>query len=93
MATEVNEAVEDTGAITGDEDCSMGDTVERKKKSVIWIFFAVHKEDKSKAICLACNEKVSQGGSNPKNFNTTNLRNTCRVTVTSIRKFCEKVAT
>ena len=47
-----NEAVEETDAITGDEACSTSDIVERKKKSVIWSFFTVHKEDKSKAVCL-----------------------------------------
>ena len=35
--------------------------------------FAVHKEDKSKAICLTCNKKVSRDGNNPKHFNMTNL--------------------
>ena len=52
-----------TEAITDNGGCSTSDIVERKKKSVIWIFFAVNKEDKSTAICLTCNEKVSQGGS------------------------------
>ena len=82
MATELGEGVEDTShttrdntrTITGDEDCLTSEAIERKKKSVIWMFFSVHKEDKSKAICLTCKEKVSRGGSNPKNFNTTNLR-------------------
>ena len=38
------------------------------------MFFVVDKSDKMKAICLNCKEKVSRGGSNPKNFNTTNLQ-------------------
>ena len=39
MATELDEGVEDTRTITGDEDCLTSETVGRKKKSVIWIFF------------------------------------------------------
>ena len=59
--------------VTGNGACS-NDIVERKKKSVMYMdIFAIHKEDKFKAICLTCNEKVSQGGNNPKHFNTTNF--------------------
>ena len=36
--------------------------------------FVDDKSDKTKAICLNCKEKVSRGGSNPKNFNTINLQ-------------------
>ena len=47
MATEVGnetfEETQETEAITGNGGCSTSDIVERKKKSVIWIFFAVHK--------------------------------------------------
>ena len=50
------------------------DTLERKKRSAIWSFFVVDKEDKSKAVCLTCEEKISRGGKQPKSFNTTNLR-------------------
>ena len=72
MAIDVgSETVEEAEAIIGNEGCSTIDTVERNKKSAIWTFFSVHKEDKSKAICLTCSKKVSQG---PKHFNTTNLR-------------------
>ena len=97
MATEVgNEIFEEadrTEVITEDGGCSTSDIVERRKKSVIWIFFAVNKEDKSKAICLTCNEKVSRGGSNPKHFNTTNLRKHLQSHSSEYKKFCEKEAT
>lgn len=56
-------------------------------------FFNVHKEDKSKAVCLTCNEKVSRGGSNPKNFNTTNLRKHLQSHSDKFKKFSEKEAT
>ena len=46
---------------------------EAKKRSVIWEYFVVHKEDKSKAICMTSNKVVSRDGANPKHFNTTNL--------------------
>ena len=44
MATELGKGVEDmtrdnTRTITGDEDCLTSETIERKKKSVIWMFF------------------------------------------------------
>ena len=55
--------------------------------------FSVHHEDKSKAICLTCNEKVSRGGSNPKNFNTTNLRKHLQSHHDKYKEFCEKEAT
>ena len=97
MATEVgNETVEETEeteAITGDGGCSTSDIVERKKKSIIWIFFAIHKEDKSKAICLTCKEKMSRGGNNPKHFNTTNLRKNLQSHSSEYKKFCAKEAT
>ena len=56
------------------EEASGGsDTPERKKRSAIWSFFVVDKEDKSKAVCPTCEEKISRGGKQPKSFNTTNL--------------------
>ena len=85
MATEVgNETIEEPEAITGDG---------RKKKSVTWILFAIHEEDKSKTICLTCNEKVSRGGNNPKHFNMTNLRKHLQSHSSEYKKFCEKEAT
>ena len=56
MATELDEGVEDTRTITGNEDCLTSETAGRKKKSVIWIFFSVHKEDISKVIYLKVTE-------------------------------------
>ena len=95
MATELGECVEDTTrdntrTITGDENYLTSEAIERKKKSVIWMFFSVDKEDKSKAICLTCKEKVSRGGSNPKNFNTTNLRKHLQSHRDKYKEFCEK---
>ena len=55
--------------------------------------FAVHKEDKSKAICLTCSKKVSRGGNNPKHFNMTNLRKHLQCHSSEYKKFCEKEAT
>ena len=75
MATEASssttEMIDETGEVTTSEATS---DAERKKRSVIWGYFFIHKEDKSKAICMTCNEVVSRGGNNPKHFNTTNLR-------------------
>ena len=47
---------------------------ERKKRSTIWSFFVIDTEDKTKAVCLTCKEKVPRGGKHPKSFNTSNLR-------------------
>ena len=55
--------------------------------------FAVHKEDKSKTVCLICNKKVSWGVSNLKNFNATNLRKYLQSHSDKNKKFCEKEAT
>ena len=94
MATDVgSETVEEAEAIIGDKGCSTIDTVERKKKSVLWTFFSVYKEDKSKAICLTCSEKVSRGGNNPKHFNTTNLRKHLQGHSGEYKKFFETEAT
>ena len=95
MATELGEGVEDTTrdntrTITGDEDCLTSEVIERKKKSVIWMFFSVHKEDKSKAICLTCKEKVSRVGAIPRILIQLTFENTCRVIATSIRNFVRR---
>ena len=64
--------------------------IERKKKSVTCMdIFAIHKEDKSKAICLICNEKVSQGGNNPKHFNMTNFCKHLQSHSSEYKKICE----
>ena len=65
----------------------------KERRNLSYGFFAVHKEDKSKAICLTCNEKVSRGGSNPKNFNTTNLCKHLQGHSDEYKKFCEKEVT
>ena len=56
------------------EEASGSDSLERKKRSTIWSFFVIDNEDKKKAVCLTCKEKVSCGGKHPKSFNTSNLR-------------------
>ena len=43
-----------------------------RKKSAIWLFFSVV-EDTKYALCSACKQKVSSGGSTTKSFNTSNL--------------------
>ena len=65
---------------------------ERKKRSVIWGYFVVRKEDKSKAVCMTCNEVVSQGGTNPKHYNTTNLQKRLQSHDKEYKEFCEKEA-
>ena len=49
-----------------------------KKRSLIWNYFIIDKEDEKTAICNNCKERLSWGGSSVKNFNTTNLRNHLR---------------
>ena len=51
------------------------------KKSSVWDFFKVLKNNVSKAQCLLCTQSkvvVSRGGTKPKQFTTTNLRNHIR---------------
>ena len=55
----VTEMINETEEVTTSE--STLDT-ERKKRSVIWGYFVVRKEDKSKAVCMTCNEVVSRSG-------------------------------
>ena len=64
----------------------------RERKNLLYGCFSVHKEDKSKAICLTCKEKVSRGGSNPKNFNTTNLQKHLQSHRDKYKEFCKKEA-
>ena len=45
-----------------------------RKRSVIWDYFAVNPEDERIAICNTCDEAISRGGANAKNYNTSNLR-------------------
>ena len=70
MATEArvsseDEREEDNDAIVIDEPSTSGFVRERKKMSGIWMFFVIDKSDKTKAICLTCQEKVSRVGNNP----------------------------
>ena len=39
------------------EEASSSDSLERKKRSMIWSFFVIDNEDKTKAVCLTCKEK------------------------------------
>ena len=71
MHDRLNYAVESRAI---EEASSQDRGYERKKRSTIWSFFVVDNDDKAKAVCLTCKEKVSRGGSNPKSFNTSNLR-------------------
>ena len=93
MATETSssttEMINETEEVTVSEATS---DAERKKRSVIWGYFAVHKEDKSKAVCMTCNEVVLQGETNPKHFNTTNLRKHLQSHDKEYKRFCEKEA-
>ena len=45
-----------------------------KKRSLIWDYFSVDPKNDKKAVCSICSESISRGGTNPKNFNTSNLR-------------------
>ena len=45
-----------------------------RKRSVIWDYFGVNPEDERIAICNTCDEAISRGGANAKNYNTSNLR-------------------
>ena len=47
---------------------------DRKKTNGIWTYFEIDSSESSKAICLTCKKKISQGGSKPTKFNTSDLR-------------------
>ena len=49
-----------------------------KKRSRIWDYFMLDKEEEKFAVCKDCEERVSRGGASVKNYNTTNLRNYLR---------------
>ena len=49
-----------------------------KKRSLIWNYLIIDKEDEKTAMCNNCKERLSQGSLSVKNFNTTNLRNHLR---------------
>ena len=52
-SSRATETINDTEKVTRSEVTS---DAERKKGSVIWGYFVVRKEDKSKAVCMTCNE-------------------------------------
>ena len=86
-ATKINDETEEV--ITSE---AMTDA-DRKKRSVIWRYFVVQKEDKSKAICMTCNKVISRGGNNSKHFNTTNLHKHLQSHSNEHNECCEKEAT
>ena len=45
-----------------------------RKRSLIWEHFRIDPKDDKKALCVACGESISHGGTTAKNFNTSNLR-------------------
>ena len=66
-------------------------TPERKKNSVILLYFVVDVGDKTKAICQSCKAgKVSRGGTNYKTFNTSNLRKHLQGHPAIFEEFLEK---
>ena len=50
------------------------ETKDQKKTSGIWTYFEIYSCENNKVIFLTCKEKISQGGSKPTKFNTSNLR-------------------
>lgn len=46
-----------------------------KKRSKVWEYFDVSDNNPSKAVCKLCEQQVSRGGTDPRNFTTTNLTN------------------
>ena len=51
-----------------------GEAKDQKKTTGIWTYFEIDSSESNKAMCLACKEKISWGGSKPTEFNTSNLR-------------------
>ena len=45
-----------------------------KARSPVWGYFSLCDDDSTKVICKVCSDRIPRGGSNPKSFNTTNLR-------------------
>ena len=64
------------------EEATSGD-VERKKRSVIWGYFVINKENKSKVICLTCNEEVSRGGLVQSILTPLIFTSTCKVMISN----------
>ena len=83
MATENSPSLVQTSPSSHSEESS-NTTPERKKNSVIWLYF------ETKAICQGCKDKVSRGGSNYKTFNTSNLRKHLQGHPAIFEEFLEK---
>ena len=45
-----------------------------RKRSAIWDYFVINPSDETTALCITCDEAISRGGKDSKNFNTTNMR-------------------
>ena len=45
-----------------------------RKQSAIWDYFVINPSDEITALCITCNETISRGGKDSKNFNTTKMR-------------------
>ena len=89
MATENSPSLVQTSPSSHSEESS-NTTPERKKNSVIWLYFVVDVGDKTKAICQSCKDKVSHGGINYKSFNTSNLRKHLQGHPAIFEEFLEK---
>ena len=92
MATEASsiatEIIEETEEVTTSEVSS---DAKRKKRSLIWGYFVIHKEDKGTAIRLTCNEVVSRGGNNPQSISTPLIySSTCKVMAKNTKSFVRK---
>ena len=44
-----------------------------KARSPVWAYFSLC-NDNTKVVCKVCSDRIPRGSSNPKSFNTTNLR-------------------
>ena len=86
MATENSPSLVQTSPSLHSEENS-NTTSERKKNSVILLYFVVDVGDKTKAICQSCKGKVSRGGTT---FNTSNLRKHLQGHPAIFEEFLEK---
>ena len=59
-----------------------------RKRSVIWDYFVINPSNETPALCITCDEAISRGGKDSKNFNTTNMRSHLRQ-AHHIKKFAE----
>ena len=56
----------------------------RVKRSGVWEYFVLQVTDDSKVSCSLCNAVISRGGKDTKNFNTSNMRLSVSVSVSTI---------